>query len=99
MSAGRAAWLVAYDVASPRRLVRVHRILKGSATAAQFSVFVAWCSRHDLDALLQRVGTRIEPRQDDVRAYRLPPARWYEALGRTTLPRGIVAAVDAYRLD
>lgn len=92
MSMTRAAWLVAYDVTSPRRLVRVHRILKGSAAAAQFSVFVAWGSRQEIEGLLQRVQTRIHPRQDDVRAYRLPSARWYESLGRTTLPHGIVAA-------
>lgn len=92
MSASRAAWLVAYDVASPKRLVRVHRVLKGAAAPAQYSVFVAWGSRQDLVALLDRVQTRIQPRQDDVRAYRLPPRHWYEALGRTTLPHGIVAA-------
>lgn len=94
MSASRAAWLVAYDVASPKRLVRVHRVLKGSATAAQYSVFIAWGSRDDLKALLARVQARIHARQDDVRAYRLPPTRWYEPLGRTTLPHGIVAAAQ-----
>ena len=32
-------WIVAYDIASPRRLVRVHRFLKQRGLATQYSVF------------------------------------------------------------
>ena len=36
----RRNWLVAYDIASPRRLARVHRYLKRHAIPVQYSVFV-----------------------------------------------------------
>lgn len=93
MSAVSANWLVAYDVANKRRLVRVHRYLKAHGIAVQYSVFVVRADRRRLDGLLAGLAARIHPRQDDVRAYRLPARDWFQSLGRPTLPDGITAAV------
>jgi CRISPR/Cas system-associated endoribonuclease Cas2 len=35
------SWLIAYDIASPRRLVRVYRLLREHAVPVQYSVFAA----------------------------------------------------------
>lgn len=98
MSARKAAWLVAYDVTSVKRLRRVHRYLTANAAPAQYSVFVTWSTTRELEALLEGLKARIHPKRDDVRAYRLPTRGWYEHLGRPTLPRGIAAAVEGERL-
>ena len=85
-----ATWLVCYDIASPRRLRRVHAFLKKHGIAVQYSVFLVHSDRAGLDALLQGLRERISPRRDDVRAYRLPRKLWYRSLGAPTLPRGLL---------
>jgi CRISPR-associated protein Cas2 len=65
-------YLVAYDIADPRRLARVARHLERHATRVQYSVFALQTTAARLAGLLAEVAELIEPREDDVRAYPLP---------------------------
>lgn len=85
-----ACWLVAYDVASPRRIARVHRLLRGWGLPTQYSVFVVEADRAGLAELVGEIAQRIDPRADDVRIYRIEP-RPARSLGAATLPGGILA--------
>lgn len=92
MSRRAGEWLVAYDIACPRRLVRVHRLLKDWGLPAQYSVFLLIATPVAISALVAELAPRIHPRQDDVRIWRLDP-RAIRSLGRPTLPRGVLLAL------
>lgn len=83
-------YLICYDVADPRRLQRVHYYLKHHALAVQYSVFLARVSERRLDSILAGVAERIDPQEDDVRAYPLPADCQPVSLGRQYFPSGLV---------
>lgn len=66
------AWLVAYDVRSPKRLQRVHRWMVGQALAVQYSVFLGIWNASGFRTFWMGLEKRIDRRTDDVRAYPLP---------------------------
>jgi len=66
------SWIVAYDIAEPRRLRQVHAYLTRHAHAVQYSVFLAVCTERQLERLLESINGQISPEVDDVRAYALP---------------------------
>lgn len=90
MSRVAGQWLIAYDIACPRRLARVHRLLKSWGLPAQYSVFLVIATRDAIDRLVGELAPLLHPRQDDVRIYRLEPGP-PRSLGAPTLPRGVLA--------
>lgn len=89
---GRHAWLVIYDIANARRLVRVAKTLERRAIRLQYSVFLGIWTAGACEAVLSAVGSQINPRKDDVRAYRLPAACQAEFFGRRALDGDVVLA-------
>lgn len=85
----RRPCLIAYDIANPRRLVRLHRGLKRFAFSIQYSVFHGEFSEPVLAEVVQLIERVIDPKQDDVRIYLLPREGWARALGRPGLPEGV----------
>lgn len=83
-------WLIAYDIANPRRLVRVHRYLKRHAIPVQYSVFVLRGTQRKLDSVLCGIAERIASAVDDVRAYHLPNQCEVTMLGRQSMPQGVM---------
>lgn len=86
---GSNAWLIAYDIADPRRLGRVHRLLKKVAIPIQYSVFLAWLNERQLRWLVGQLRDRIQAREDDVRLYHLPASAELTVLGKQWLPEGV----------
>lgn len=84
-----AAWLACYDIAEPRRLVRVWRAVREFGVPVQYSVFWARLDAVGLNRALAAVARRIDPRADDVRFYPLPDNVQITGLGRDVLPLGI----------
>jgi CRISPR-associated protein Cas2 len=82
-------WLIAYDIASPRRLQRVHRKLREHAVPVQYSVFVARCSAAKLGDIRALVSGLIDRREDDVRFYPIPEPAQLFVFGRKALPDGL----------
>jgi CRISPR-associated protein Cas2 len=68
-------YLIAYDIASPRRLGKVHRFLKKEGLAVQYSVFLVQLSPALLKNLLANIEKIIDAQSDDVRAY---PVCWLD---------------------
>jgi CRISPR-associated protein Cas2 len=83
-------WLVAYDIADPRRLQRVHRYLKRHAIPVQYSVFVLHGNQILLQRVLSGIAELISTQADDVRAYHLPDRCEVTMLGRQSLPHGVM---------
>jgi len=88
------SWLVAYDVANPRRLGKVHRYLKRFAIPVQYSVFVTRCNEHRLRRIFEGIAARIDSNQDDIRAYHLPDRCEIAVLGLQYLPEGVVLPAE-----
>lgn len=83
-------WLIAYDIANPRRLGRVHRYLKRRAIPVQYSIFVFHGNEIMLGRVLSGIAEFIAPDADDVRAYYLPNRCEVVMLGRQSLPDGVM---------
>ncbi|MCY0873191.1 MAG: CRISPR-associated endonuclease Cas2 [Acidithiobacillus caldus] len=84
------SWLIAYDIADPRRLARVHRYLKGEAVPVQYSIFAAATSANGIRRVRDELAKRIDPRRDDVRIYLLPRSLDISHLGQPSLPEGLL---------
>jgi CRISPR-associated protein Cas2 len=84
-----SAWLVAYDIANPKRLGRVHRLLQGYAVAVQYSVFAGTFSPAQLRTMQSDLAFEIDPAQDDVRLYPLPARCEPVVVGKCSLPDGV----------
>lgn len=62
----RSLWIVAYDICHARRLRRVLHVVKGYSTGGQRSVHECWLSRGEWLALVEALGSAIDPREDSV---------------------------------
>ncbi len=83
-------WLVSYDIADPKRLLRVHRALKKEGIPMQYSVFWIQASRVHMGAIMAQLAMLIDKREDDVRAYPIPTNVWRVSLGNSMLPAGVL---------
>jgi len=81
-------YVVAYDIASPRRLRRVARLLEKHALRCQKSVFLFEGSKEKLLALLDEIKELISHQEDCVHAWGL-----VEAQPKLGLQRGTSAYV------
>lgn len=90
MSTRRGTWLLAYDIASPKRLGRVHRFVVRRGLPTQYSVFLVEADRSAIDELVGALARLVHPRQDDVRIFRLDPT-FGRSLGVGALPRFVLA--------
>jgi CRISPR-associated protein Cas2 len=83
-------WLIAYDIASPKRLARVHRYLKGEAVPVQYSVFMTRTTLTRIHGIRHELERLIDPRADDVRIYSLPEQLQIDTAGQAALPEGMM---------
>lgn len=93
-SSGSRTWLIAYDIADPDRLRRVHAFLRRNAVPIQYSLFVARMNERALREVLAGVEERICAAEDDVRAYHVPDRCDVVTVGRQYLPEGIVLTAE-----
>lgn len=81
--------VICYDIADPRRLGRIFRFLKKCALPLQYSVFLYSGDERTLGRIMEALAARIDPAEDDLRAYPLPARGFKARLGKATLPEGI----------
>lgn len=82
-------WLIAYDIADPRRLRRVHRFLGRHAVPVQYSVFATRASPMKLGEIRAGLEKLVNPREDDVRIYPIPEPAHLAVYGKKALPEGL----------
>lgn len=82
-------WLIAYDIADPRRLQRVHRFLSQHAVPVQYSVFATRGSPMKLGLIRAGLAGIVDERDDDVRIYPVPEPAQLTVYGRKALPEGL----------
>lgn len=98
MAHRKASYIIAYDIADPERLRRVHDCVQARALSLQYSVFVGRLASEELESLLDELGQRIDPKQDDVRIYRLPPHARPAVLGKKLFPDGLLMPEEVFDL-
>ena len=82
----RTRWqLVCYDIADPKRLRRVHKLLKEEGIPLQYSVFLVQVTALERMALLGRIRAIIDEKRDDVRIYPVSSTLEFVALGQQHL--------------
>ncbi len=81
--------IIAYDIADPTRLARIHRMLKRLALPLQYSVFYAKLTDRQRDKLADLIARIIHPKEDDVRMYPLPQEYQLLYLGQRPLMEGL----------
>ena len=94
---GSNAWLVAYDIADPRRLARVGRWVRDFAMPVQYSLYLGLLGESELGRLVAGLETRIRQSEDDVRLYHLPALLHVDSLGAALADPGLIelAPVEA----
>jgi len=80
--------LIAYDIACPRRLYRVHRALTDQGVPLQYSVFLCILNNASRDKLINTLEQYIDKKQDDIRIYPLPLKPWFICYGKGSRPEG-----------
>lgn len=85
----RQPYLVAYDIADPRRLQRVARCVGRRGLRIQYSVFLAQLTPRQRKKLADELRRLIDPRVDDVRLYPLPARLEPVVYGRSHWPEGV----------
>jgi len=89
LTVAEQAFVIGYDIASPRRLQRVHRAMCTHATPLELSVFLLVGDALAKDRCLARMAELIDADEDDVRCYPLPARGFQGRVGRASLPEGI----------
>ena len=82
----RILYLVAYDIAHPRRLARALQIVRAYATGGQKSVHECWLLPGELAGLRQDLEVVIDPKEDSVLFIRLDPRLKPKTLGIARMP-------------
>jgi CRISPR-associated protein Cas2 len=91
-------WLIAYDIAHPKRLRCVHRFLLLEAVPVQFSLFATRATPMKIGILRAGLAALIDEREDDVRFYPVPEPADFVAFGRRPLPDNLRLLVSASAL-
>ena len=81
MSLHLVKYLLCYDIKNPRRLRRVHRLVRDWGLPVQFSVFEIELMPPQLEKLLIELAELIEVSEDKVMLYRLSPNQERIGLG------------------
>lgn len=91
-------FLIAYDIADPRRLRRVARFFEKRAVRCQKSVFLFRGSPAGVGRLLDDVGPLLDPADDCVQAWQLtreqPPGPTSLGMAATVRPAAVVVAAN-----
>ncbi|MGE3537987.1 MAG: CRISPR-associated endonuclease Cas2 [Candidatus Tectimicrobiota bacterium] len=90
----RTCYLVAYDIADPKRLQRVHRTMRGYGDPLQYSVFRCILSPSERILLTEALTPLINHREDQVMFVNIGPADGRSQASFETLGRALAHAPE-----
>jgi CRISPR-associated protein Cas2 len=77
----RHLYLVAYDVACPKRLYRVYRFLLGYKIGGQKSFFECWLTDAELETIKYQLANLMNEQDDRIHILQLDPRQEIECFG------------------
>jgi len=83
-------WVAFYDIADPKRLNRVHRLMSSEAVAIQKSVFLVSMSPDEVTIFTRQIYELIDISEDRVDFIRLPRNVKAISLGKRLEDEGIL---------
>ena len=83
-------YIIGYDIANPRRLCRIHRMMKKHGLPIQYSIFMLEGNEVAVQRCLDAVLPLMNPKEDDIRCYLLPQRGQQFRIGKPVLPEGII---------
>ena len=95
-------WLLAHDIADPKRLQKVWRYLRQEGVRLQYSVYLISGNRQHVDKVLSRLRALINEKADDVRVYAMTENTRIWGLGTQFDDGGNVLCdelIDKLRMD
>jgi CRISPR-associated protein Cas2 len=91
----KANYLVCYDIADPRRLTRIFKLMSGRGRHLQYSVFYCSMTWRELGDLKMRILAIIDEEEDDVRIYPLPSQKKVIVMGcGDRVPEGVELFIE-----
>ena len=81
-------YLIGYDIANPKRLMKIHKVMCGYALPLQLSVFLFEGTEPRLRACLEVLQSMICVQDDDIRCYRLTQGYRRYVLGQKAFTDG-----------
>ena len=69
----RCLYLVCYDIASPKRLRKVHRCIKSYAIGGQKSFYECWLTASEQQSLKEDLFALLNEAEDRVHFFQLDP--------------------------
>lgn len=91
------AWLVSYDIANPRRLARVARMMERHGIRLQYSMFVVLMTAEELAGLFEGLDTLIDSADDDIRFYPIAAQGRSDVQGASLAPPELLPHHEAFR--
>ena len=85
-------YVIAYDIANKKRLVRLHRYLQQHATPIQQSIFLFYGSELQKMACITGALRLLNPKEDSLCCYRLPSQGRKLRIGAKLFPEGVFFA-------
>jgi CRISPR-associated protein Cas2 len=80
----RTLYLIAYDIADPKRLTRVHKLLNGWKVSGQKSFYECWMTPGERAQVMREVADLIEPGEDRIHLFQLDPRQEPRCYGTAT---------------
>lgn len=71
MSNAKRSYLICYDICEPRRLRRVHRLVRDHARPLQYSIFIGELNPAEVIRLWEALSALIEPAEDRLHLFPL----------------------------
>jgi len=88
--------LICYDIANPKRLAKVHRMVSKEAMMLQYSVYITMMTRIEAKEMLQALEKIIDLNEDDIRIYAIPSNPDIVCLGIAPYMTGFFSDVMIY---
>ena len=82
-------YILAYDIADPKRLQKVHKQLKKWGLPLQYSVFTLDLNDREAATLMSILGRLADNEHDDIRLYRMPQGQG-EWIGLAPVGDGVI---------
>lgn len=78
----RSLYLACYDIADPKRLRRVCRLLQGYRVEGQLSAYECWLSASELHYVKSTLLQLIDTTEDRIHLFRLDPRMSVQCYGQ-----------------